>query len=149
MYTVHAEYHNHSFPLLYGLLPDKQQVTYERFLRLIIEAVGEHNVNFRPEEVKVDFEMAAIQAVHTTLPGTTVKGCLFHYGQCINWAVQRIGLAGAYRDPQQEDLRRWIQRIAGLPVVPLGQLDFVWAEVTLHAPNIPQAAEMHRYVNTT
>jgi hypothetical protein len=60
-----------------------------------------------------------------------------------------MGLAAAYRDPQQEDVRRWIRRIAGLPVVPLGQLDFEWAEVTLHAPNIPQAAEMHRYVITT
>jgi hypothetical protein len=52
LYTVHAEYHNHSFPLLYGLLPGKQQVNYERFLRLISAAVGEHNINFRPAELR-------------------------------------------------------------------------------------------------
>jgi hypothetical protein len=154
LYTVHANVfgQSRSFPLIYGLLPDKRQQTYERFLTLIQGAVenvqGQHLV-FEPREIVTDFEMGAIQAIHNILPGTATKGCLFHYGQAINRCVQRIGLAAEYRAVQNEQLRQWIRRICALPMIPLEELDGVWAQITLGAPNIPAAAEMHNYVNTT
>ena len=94
--------------------------------------------------------MGAIQAFETTLPRTEIKGCLFHYGQAINRCVQRIGLQAQYRDAEPGDqLKKWVRRAASLPLSPVDRLDHVWNETINNAPNIPQAAEFHDYVNRT
>ena len=63
---------------------------------------------------------------------------------------QRIGLQAQYRDAEPGDqLKKWVRRAASLPLSPVDRLDHVWNETINNAPNIPQAAEFHDYVNRT
>ena len=56
------------FPLIYGLLPNKQQNTYERFMNLIKSAITENGAMMIPDTVVVDFEVSAMQAVRKVMP---------------------------------------------------------------------------------
>ncbi|XP_064631726.1 uncharacterized protein LOC135500763 [Lineus longissimus] len=149
LYTVHAKIYGQIFPLLYGLLPDKRQATYERFIRLISDKIREvnENVAFNPNTIVVDYEMSALQACRGELPGAQLKGCRFHFGQAIHRSVQRLGLAAQYRDADNMDpIRKWIRRTLALPLVPLDRLDEVWMTTMNEAPAILQAAAFNDYV---
>ena len=45
-------------PLVYGLLPNKQQATYQRFFTLIQSAADDMNIPITPTTVMMDYEMA-------------------------------------------------------------------------------------------
>ena len=81
LYTIFG-YANHCYlPLVYGLLSNKEQSTYERFLRCVIDQCISMNVVFEPSMVLTDFEKAAMNAVSTVLPASRLHGCRFHLGQ--------------------------------------------------------------------
>ena len=150
LYTVHAKAYGQMFPLLYGLLPNRTEDTYTRFTHLIQAAAAERNVQFDPDEILIDYEQAAIQAYRRVLPGCHVKGCLFHYGQCIHCCIQRIGLAAQYNAAELGNpLRRWVRRTLALPLTPPDQIDLVWQNIMDDAPVIQEADQFHNYVTNT
>lgn len=61
-----------------ALLPDKQEVTYRRFFRLMCDEAVARNMNFQPQVVHCDNEMAVFNAVSAEL-GVYAKGCMFHF----------------------------------------------------------------------
>jgi hypothetical protein len=92
LYTVHAKEHGQCLRYWYGLFPNRTEETYQRFdfTNLIRDEAIERGFLFDPDTIMVDFVMAAIQAYNHVLPGSNIKGCLFHYGQCIQRCIQRI-----------------------------------------------------------
>ena len=73
LYTLHAFTGNgQQFPCVYGLLTNKRQETYERFLT---------QLGGNPIEVLVDYERAAKNALEHVFPDAEVKGCFFHLAQ--------------------------------------------------------------------
>ena len=138
------------FPLLYGLLPNRTEETYGRFVNSIQAAAIENDVQFDPDTIMVDYEVASIQAYQQALPRTTIKGCLFHYGQCIQRGIKRVGLEGAYRAADLgSPLRRMVRRTSALPLVPPDQLDFIWGNIVTDAPANPEIPEFQEYFENT
>ncbi len=64
-------------PLVYGLLPDKKQVTYERFFGQLKAVALAKNIVLQPVSVFTDYEVAAQNALSSTFLGVTLKGCFF------------------------------------------------------------------------
>ena len=62
--TIHAIHHDCVVPLVYALLPDKSQQTYERLLSVLKDKVSQLN----PRSVMIDFEIAAKQAFEVVFP---------------------------------------------------------------------------------
>ena len=150
LYTVHAKVYGQMFPLLYGLLPNKTEETYGRFINFIEAAAVENDVQFDPDTIMVDFEVASIQAYQRVLPRSAIKGCLFHYGQCVQRCIQRVGLAAAYRAADLgSPLRRMVRRTSARPLVPPDQLDLVWENIMHDAPANPETPLFQDYVENT
>ena len=93
LYTVHGFVHGKMFPLIYALLVDKKKQTYAKLFRSIKRLAP----GFEPEEVQLDFEMSAKNALEEVFPGVQTKGCLFHYGQSLWRKAQELGLSRSVR----------------------------------------------------
>lgn len=131
-----------------ALLPDKQEVTYRRFLRLMCAEAVARNMNFQPQVVHCDYEMAVFNAVSAEL-GVQAKGCMFHFDQSIYRHIQSIGLQVNYNTDNPPGIRKWLRRIMALPLVPPIRLPGVYQEIIRQAPQIPDVPIMHQYVDQT
>ena len=73
-YPFYVSYHKP-----FCVLPNKQQATYNR----LFEILKEHQNNLAPQNVMVDFELAVLNAITTSFPDSSKKGCFFHFSQAI------------------------------------------------------------------
>jgi hypothetical protein len=92
LYTIHGFYNSDSLSLVWALLPNKSRATYEEMFsavrkELLLKFGDIGAVNY----VLTDFELAAIQAIQTVFPESTVKGCSFHFRQAL---IRRVGEEG-------------------------------------------------------
>lgn len=83
LYTIHGRYLGKVFPLVYCLLANKQQQTYRRMLNSIKEEGEKRRLSLKLEEAILDFELGAINAVKDVFPASNIKGCFFHFAQCV------------------------------------------------------------------
>ncbi|XP_069142033.1 uncharacterized protein [Argopecten irradians] len=127
------------YPLVYSLLPSKTQTTYQRFFTLLKTKMTELNLQLNPTTVFLDFETAAQNAIRSVFPAATLKGCFFHFTQCIWRKAQQTGLQQLYAD--NDDIRRLVRRAAALPLVPLNRIEDVW----FHALNDLEDADVPQY----
>lgn len=107
-------------PLIFALLPNKQQETYDRLFHLLSSEVANRGLVFQPTHILLDFEVAAFNVIRHRFPNSLKIGCLFHFDQCIHRHVQQIGLQTEYQN--NDNARRWIRRILALPLAPLNTL---------------------------
>ena len=91
--------------------------------------------------------MAAIRAVEQSFPNADIKGCMFHYTQAIWRKTQQIGLAEQYKN--DDSVKTWVRRAAGLPLLPMNEVQNTWLEAMRTTPAVPRAVEFNDYVVTT
>jgi len=138
LYILHARRGSTTFPLVYALLPDRRTTTYARLFRCLKAEVEEKtHGTLSPATVQIDFEQAAIRAVHEEFPDANVKGCFFHFTQAIWRKVEDLGLAGLYNE--DEHIQQWDRRAAGLPLLPVDEVQDAWLEAMDQSPDIPQS----------
>ena len=96
LYTIHGVYRNGVFPLVFALLSDKQQQTYQK----LINELRRLCPSWSPKSVMVNFEKAAINAFEATFNSTTnpisISGCFFHLQKSILRKVQDLGWKSNY-----------------------------------------------------
>ena len=120
LYTVHFRFAGQTFAAVFALLPDRREQTYVRFLDILKNAARDIGLTFSPRIVLIDFEPAIRTAIASILSKTVIRGCFFHFAQCIWRKVQDLGLVTAYK--QNSSLRKTVRRIAALPLMPLNAL---------------------------
>ena len=86
LYTIYGSVNGKVLPLVYVLMPKRNQELYEAVLGKLKELVPE----FRPTHVMTDLEQASMNAYQSIFPGITQKGCYFHLSQCIYRKLQKI-----------------------------------------------------------
>lgn len=124
IYSIHIQINGTMTPVVYALLPAKSQVIYARLFTLLKHHMTLLNLPFTPTTAFADFEGAAHNAIRQVLPNITMKGCFFHFTQCIWRKAQSTGLQTLYRD--NDDVKTLIRRAAVLPLVPLESIEDVW-----------------------
>lgn len=112
VYVIMAERTGFVFPILYALLPNKQEVTYTSLL----ERIKILWPNFSPLSISVDFEMAAIKSVQSAFPNSEIFGCFFHLIQNIKRKVGKLHLLNRYNSDPEFSL--WIRMVGSLAFVP-------------------------------
>lgn len=79
VYIIHAVQYSNVLPSAYILLPDKKEITYRR----MFQALKTLSIGLSPKTIMVDFEKAAMNAINYEFPETEIKGCFFHFSQCM------------------------------------------------------------------
>lgn len=77
MFTLRGIRNGNYVPLLFCLLPNKEQATYDLWLQLIVNKCAEHNCVFFPARFFVDFEKAIHAAIRIIWVDIIIVGCLF------------------------------------------------------------------------
>jgi len=97
---------------VYALLLDKTQQTYT----YLLSTLKTIEPGLKPETIMIDFEEAAINAFEAEFPSADLKGCYFHFTQCLGRKLQTL--------PQPEHLYTTNSEFA-LNVRTLAELAFV------------------------
>ncbi|KAM7315741.1 uncharacterized protein ISCGN_005524 [Ixodes scapularis] len=113
LYTAHAVVNGVVVPMVYGLLPNKSETTYRRFVDVLLSHVGTHCV----EVVYTDFEIAAINAIKAMAPSARIQGCFFHLSQSVYRKVCSSGLQSRYNADEEFAVKmRMLPALAFLPI---------------------------------
>ena len=88
LYSIHADVFGYTFPCIYALCLRKTRTTHEHIYSHLIESSSGTILNFSPESIMVDFEVAAINVIKNKFPNSVIKGCLFHVNQSLWSKIQ-------------------------------------------------------------
>ncbi|CAF1227763.1 unnamed protein product [Rotaria sordida] len=101
LYTIHGVYRNNIFPLVFAVLADKQQQTYQRLINELKNLCPSWN----PKLIMVDFEKAAINAFQSSFGTATnsvgMSACFFHLQKSILRKLQDLGLKNNYENDSE------------------------------------------------
>ena len=88
LYTVHIQGPGIAPACVYGFLPNKTESTYKRFLDNLLSLLP----NAAPDEVLIDFEIAAMKAFEKALLHATISGRFFHLSENFIRKIGELGL---------------------------------------------------------
>jgi len=135
LYTFHVMKEGLMITCVYCLLTNRTSNTYIKVLRAIQDLCQEESLNFNPESITIDFEMAMIRAINTLLPRTKIVGCLFHFSQCLRRKVQELGLSRLYSAADgNNEIQKAIRRVAALSFMKLDDIDEAFIEIVQKMP---------------
>ena len=112
LYSIHAVYNDHTVPLVYILLTNKNTSVYKK----AFSALKDLNPDLSPVRIVTDFELAAIIAFQDLFPSVDIKGCFFHFSQAVWRKVQEMGLANLYKE--NDELRKTVKCLVALALIP-------------------------------
>ena len=117
LYSIHIESSvlNGTVPVLYSFLPNKTKLTYTSLFNELRTITLQHDLILNPRIITVDYEKAAISALKYLFPNAMIKGCNFHFNQCIFRKIQEIGLQQQYNASSEDDprsVKRLVQETA-------------------------------------
>ena len=116
-------------PILYALLPDKKQQTYERMFGMIVDK----NPSFRPSQFSCDFEIAVINSLKLVFPNARINGCFFHLSNNLYKKVVRFNLAILYGNDPNTAMN--VKMILALAFVPIQHLVLYTEQLKSHLPD--------------
>ena len=93
LHTIHGKYYGQIFPLFFCLMKDKKKDSYKELFSSIKEFCLDIDLSLKPGKALMDFEASAMSAFKEVFPNIQVKGCFFHYRQCI-WG--KVSLASFF-----------------------------------------------------
>lgn len=98
LFTIHGYKNGHYVPLVFCLLPDKKQSTYQTCLNMLCQKCSESDLQFYPKSVVIDFETAIHNAIMDTWEEARVSGCRFHLSQAWYRKIHSLGLSQDYKN---------------------------------------------------
>lgn len=93
LYTIHILSKNISIPLLYCLLPNKEQDTYIRLFTLLKDLGATEG----PDLYVCDYEISVHNALKEVYDGISIQGCYFHYKQAIRKNLKKHNLYNLFK----------------------------------------------------
>ena len=136
--TIHGLRNDRCLPFIFALLPNKAESTYNALFDVL------HDLKqLNPQSVMSDYEKGLRNAVQCKFPNATIRGCLFHFNQCIYRAIQNDGLKKRY--DSDADFALNIRHLSALAFVPPADVTatFEFLENTNHF--LPEAQPVVEY----
>ncbi|CAF1330380.1 unnamed protein product [Rotaria magnacalcarata] len=147
VYVIMGKYLGEVIPFVWCLTPKKTQPRYEKIFNILKKKADKYGGKFEPQQVYLDSEVAAINALENVVssdlnkamdmsigsfPNVVIHGCWYHFTQSIYRNIQKIGLASMYE--KKKDAQTWLRSFMALPLVKHSALD---ASVKLLMDNPP------------
>ncbi|CAF1068910.1 unnamed protein product, partial [Brachionus calyciflorus] len=96
LFTVHALFEKEMYLCSFILLVNKTNDIYQKAFTELVSAAEDMGYTLQPKKIMSDFELAAIKAIRNVFTDCTIKGCYFHFIQCIWKNIQEKGLTTEY-----------------------------------------------------
>nr|CAH0112041.1 unnamed protein product [Daphnia galeata] len=109
-------------PLLYVLMSRRTAGDYKAVLKFIKDKIFKKK--FALQEVVGDFEKAVWRAVQDVFSGVTIKGCGFHWSQCLLRKIKNIGMTKLFRE--HEGVRSICKQLMSLNLIPWQKVQLCW-----------------------
>lgn len=116
-YVIMAKQFGGVHPVIYALLPNKQQATYARMIGLVKDL----QPGASPEKISCDFELGAINAFKEAFPNAELLGCFFHLVKNMKKHLAHMNLLSRYNTDADFSLQA--RMVTSLAFVPEGDLD--------------------------
>lgn len=113
LFSLHGLINERYIPLVFCLLKDKSEKTYEFCLSKIQELCCQFHLNLSPKEIVIDFEKSIHNAVRNVWKNVIITGCRFHLTQSWYRKIQKLGLTQHYKDKNSE-IGIWLRYCFGL-----------------------------------
>ena len=145
MFTLHVIKDNIYVPVLYFLLKNKQQRTYQSMFKVVKEQCP----TFNPKVAHFDFEVAIHNAFLQVFPGAEVRGCRFHLAQAWYRKLASLGLQVTYLMGKSKTAV-WLKTCFGIPCLPPDAvLEFFKQEMFKESPKHQALDTFINYLNST
>lgn len=110
--SIHGDFGSTEFlintrPLIYALMPNKKQISYDIVFQMIKSQLPELEINL----IHCDFEIAMWNAILKVYPNTNIKGCYYHWNRNM-WRM------GKKLEHKRKDEKRIVGLCATLPLLP-------------------------------
>ena len=101
--------------------------------------------NRKLEKIVIDFERAMWTAIQRVFPEIIVRGCSFHWSQCIWRKIQNVGLTPAYN--QDNGTHKLCWQFMALPHLPAEHIPavFQYLETKATTPMLTQLVTYIRF----
>ena len=149
LFTINIIVDGKQVPAIYALLPSKNRETYNKMFTSIKEQMQNLNFTLTPSTVLIDFEIALRQSVHLQFPAASIKGCYFHFTQCLYRWIQTHGLAIDYRENTSNNIT-FVSNCATLAFLPPANVRLVFASVSgAQDHTVPSVQQFATYFQQT
>ena len=129
MYIVHGlDKDGTALPLVYALLPNKQESSYMRFFEALASRMDDDGFG---KHVVVDFEENPIKAIKLAFPRSEVFGCIFHLSKSIQRNMSS-DLNDRYDDDTLTEIQ--IRRLAALSFLPPSEVQSMFETIKRKLP---------------
>ena len=112
---------NFYIPVAFAYLPGKSEEIYTTLFTSIICILKELGFSLSANFIMCDFESGLRKSLQKCFPEITIKGCHFHYGQCIWRFVQSYGMKKVFAE--NSGFRSLIHATIGLAFVSLERIE--------------------------
>lgn len=125
------------YPLVFCLTSRKTKEIYVQIFNQLKAHAGRLGLEFSPQRIVLDFEIATMRAIQEVMPYSEIGGCLFHWGQTVWRKIAELGLKRRYQT--NVEIQRSVHIIQALPFLPLDDLvkTFVGLRNEIHEDVIP------------
>jgi hypothetical protein len=147
MVVIHGKLHGEWKPLVFLLLPSKTEDIYVAAFRELRRVMENQNLHPRFTKSVTDYEQGLFHALGRIWPQLEIKGCLFHFGQCVWRRAAHEGLTTAYAE--NNEIKMTVRRLLALPLVPMHFQDDAWLIITGEAPDDQRVNGLIDYVANT
>lgn len=139
LYSMHtdigsSENQTNIVPVLFALLPNKMQRTYE----ILLNSVKQSLPGWKPRKAILDFEQSAINAIKTCLPDVIIKGCNFHFKQALAKKSKVLGFSTS-------EERNHLATCAALAFLPTEDVEDGWLAIMETCPVNEKITNFNNY----
>ncbi|XP_049886598.1 uncharacterized protein LOC126381107 [Pectinophora gossypiella] len=140
LYTLHVDIGSSKtkiniVPVIYALLPNKTEKTYEIMLRLIKSQIPD----WTPKTFILDYEKAVMQAIKSVFPNTPISGCYFHFSRCLWRKAKKLGIH------KSKLIKKHIRKCTALALLPRHAVDDAFLHIMARSPNNDQVTKFNDY----
>lgn len=129
VFVILAEALGGVHPLIYALLPNKQEKTYTNLFKML----NQLKPGLNPTSISCDFEQAILKSIKTEFPSTEIYCCFYHFSKNIYKKWCDLGIVSNYRN--NSDFSILVKMVVALTFIPINDIDLAIESLAGYLPD--------------
>lgn len=129
VFVILAEALGGVHPLIYALLPNKQEKTYTHLFKML----NQLKPGLNPTSISCDFEQAILKSIKAEYPNAEIDGCLYHFSKNVYKKICDLGVVSNYRN--NADFSILVKMVVALTFIPINDIDLAIELLSEYLPD--------------